>query len=105
MENPTYSFRETNLVLKLKNKSKTMMSLSSRKKKNRAFLYPLFFRRNFFQHLRFISMYSVLNTLSECTYFYISKNINLYTFCFLLILLKAFRLSLSRITSFYHGGT
>ena len=30
--------------------------------------------------MRFISMYGVLNTLSEYTYFYISKNITWYTF-------------------------
>ena len=34
--------------------------------------------------LCFISMYSVLNTLSEYTYFYISKNITSYTFLLVL---------------------
>ena len=32
------------------------------------------------KHMCFISMYSVLNTLSEYTYFYISKNITSYTY-------------------------
>ena len=42
-------------------------------------------RREFFKDLCFISMYSVLNTFSGYTYFYISKNIASYTFvlCFL----------------------
>ena len=46
MENPTHSFRETNLVLQLilelQIKSKTVMSCSSRKKKEDGFLYCLF---------------------------------------------------------------
>ena len=44
MENPTYSFRKTNLVLQLiqesQIKSKTVMSWSARKKKKRAFFSP-----------------------------------------------------------------
>ena len=35
--------------------------------------------KSVFYHLCFISMYSVLNTLSEYTYFYISKAITSYT--------------------------
>ena len=54
IENTTHSFRETNLVLQL--------------------IFKLF------QHLCFVTMYTVLNTLSEHTYFYISKNIFSYTF-------------------------
>ena len=43
--------------------------------------YSVYFvRRNIFQHLRFISMYSALNKLPEYTYFYILKNLALYTF-------------------------
>ena len=84
MENPTRSFRETNLVLQLiyesQIKSKTAMNWSSRNKKQGLFCTFYFARRKFFSHLRFISMHRVLNTLSECTYFYISKNINSYTF-------------------------
>ena len=41
-------------------------------------------------------MYSICNTFSECTYFYISKKINSYTFLLVLKLLKAFSVSLIR---------
>ena len=60
------------------------MSWSSRKKKKGIFCTVNFVRKEFFQDLCFISMYSVLNTLSEYTYFYISENITSYTFvnCF-----------------------
>ena len=44
------------------------------------FLYRLFCPKEFFQQLCFISMYSVLNTLSEYKCFYISKNTISYTF-------------------------
>ena len=39
--------------------------------------------------LCFISMYSVLNTLSEYTYFYISKNITSYTFLLVLKIVES----------------
>ena len=60
------------------------MSLSSRKKKEGGFFTVYFVRREFFFDLCFISMYNVLNTLSQYTYFYISNNITSYTFvaCF-----------------------
>ena len=84
MENPTHGFKKTNLVLQLiqkwQIKSTTVMSWSLPKKKEGIFCTVFFFRRKFFQQLCFISMYSVLNTLSEYTYFYISKNITSYTF-------------------------
>ena len=67
IENPTHNFKEMNLVLQLINKKST-------------FLYRLFYPKEFFYHLRFISMYNVLNTLAEYTYFFISKNITSYTF-------------------------
>ena len=43
-----------------------------------------FVQRKFFEHLGLISMYSLLNILSEYIYFNISKNITSYTFvpCF-----------------------
>ena len=41
-----------------------------------------------------MSMYSVLNTLSEYTYFYLSKNITSYIFCLFLKSPKAFSVSL-----------
>ena len=53
-------------------KSKTVMSSSLRKKKEGIFRTVYFAQMNFFKHLRFISMYSVLNTLSEYTSFYMS---------------------------------
>ena len=54
------------------------------KKKEGIFCTVYFVRKEFFQELCFISMYSVLNTFSEYTYFNISKNITSYTFaaCF-----------------------
>ena len=88
MEDSTYIFTETNLVLQLikewQIKSKTVMSWSSRKK-IRAVFVLFILRKGFFLKLCFIAMYSVLNTLSEYTYFYISKNI---TSCTLLLLFK-----------------
>ena len=39
-----------------------------------------FVRREFFEHVCFISMYSILNSLSKYIYFYISKNIASYIF-------------------------
>ena len=42
-----------------------------------------------------MSMYSVLNKLSEYIYIYISKNIISYTFLFVLKIVKAFSVSLS----------
>ena len=64
------SYRNCKLKVKL-------MSWSLQKKK-RAFLYRFFCPKNVFQHFCFIS--SVLNALSEYTYFYISKNITSFTF-------------------------
>ena len=54
------------------------MSWGSRKKKEGIFVPFILSKGNFFKikfFLSFISMYSVLNTLSEYKYFYISKNI------------------------------
>ena len=52
MENPTHSFRETNLVLQLIKESqikiKTVMSWSLRKKKEGIFCTVYFVRREFF---------------------------------------------------------
>ena len=41
-------------------------------------------------------MYSLLNTLSEYTYFYISKTITFYNFCLYLKSSKGFSVSLSK---------
>ena len=54
-------------------------------RKKMTFFVPFFFpKRNVFYHLCFISMYCMLNTLSEYIYRYISKNFTSYTFvaCF-----------------------
>ena len=66
------------------------MSWSSRKKKKGVFCTVYFARRKFFEIFNFsISMYSVLNTLSEYIYFYISKNITSYTFVFVFKIVKS----------------
>ena len=86
------SFRETNLVLQFiersQIRSRTVMSWSSRKKKKRAFFVPFIFPKEIF-NICFISMYSVLNTLSEYTYFYISKNMTSYTFLLVLKIVES----------------
>ena len=69
-----------------------MMSWSSR-----IFCTVYFTRRKFFERLCFISMYNVLNTLSEYTYLYTQKNITSYT-CLFLNLSKAFSVSISFIS-------
>ena len=56
----------------------TVTSWSWRKKGD--FLYRLFCPKKVFLAFAFISIHSLLNTLSEYTYFYISKNITSYTF-------------------------
>ena len=66
MENPTQNWE-------------TVMSWSSRKKKVGICTFILS-DEIFFQHICFISMYSVLNTLSDYTFFYILKNITSYNF-------------------------
>ena len=65
------------------------MGWSLRKKKEGTFCAVYFVRRKLFQNLCFISMYSVLNTLSEYTYFYISKNITSYTFLLVLKVIES----------------
>ena len=69
MENRKFNhiFKETNLVLQLiwesRIKSKTVMS--SWKKKDYIFVTFILSEGDFFKHLCFISMYSVLNKVSE----------------------------------------
>ena len=65
------------------------MSQSSRKEKEDNFCTVYFFRRKFFLHLCFISVYSVLNKISEYTYFHISKNITSYTFLLVIKLVES----------------
>ena len=74
MENSTYSFRETNMWLS---------SYKSRKLKAKLWWIGARERKQicvFFKDLCFFSMYRVLNTLSENTLFWITKNITSCTF-------------------------
>ena len=78
MENGTHSFRETNLVLQLIEESQIKKeNCDELEKKQGIFCTIYFVRRKFFGHLCFIC---ALDTLSEYTYFYISKNFTSYTF-------------------------
>ena len=76
------SFENRKLTVKL-------WRVGARERKTRAFFVPL--------HLCFISMHSVVNTLSEYTYSYIlkSKNINSYTCCLFLKSSNPFSVSLA----------
>ena len=75
-----HSFRETNLELQFRIKSKTLMSWSSRKKKESIFCTVYFVGRKFFQHFWFISIGSVFSKLSKYTHFFISKRFTWYSF-------------------------
>ena len=87
MESPTHSFSETNLVLQLiresQIKSKTWWVRACGRKRGH-FFYRLFCPKGRFWRFVFYLMYIVMNTLSEYTYFYVSKNITSYNFaaCF-----------------------
>ena len=103
MENPTHSFRETNLVLQfieeLQIKSKTVMSWSSRKKK-RVFFAPFILPKGMFFNICI---------LSQCIVYWIhSQNIHTFThqktllhtvFCLFLKSLKFFSVSLMLLWS------
>ena len=87
MENPKHSFSKTNCVLQLilesQIKSKTVMSWSLRKKRKKRDFFVLFILSE--GNICFISMYSVLNKLSEYIYFYIWRNITSFFFVACLI--------------------
>ena len=87
LERRTLSFSSyKNLKLKIK-----FWWLGARKRKKRAiFVLFILSKGNHFLTYFFISMYSVINTLSEYTYFYVSKNITSYIFCLFLKSPKAF---------------
>ena len=93
MENPTHSFRETNLVLRfyeLQIKSKTVISWSLQKKKEGIFCSNYFVKISFFLIFVFYQCISVLNTLLEYAYFYISKNITSYAFLLVFNIVESF---------------
>ena len=56
------------------------MSWSARKKKEGIFCTVYFVRRRFFKICALSQCIVYLNTISEYRYFYISKNMTLYTF-------------------------
>ena len=75
MENPAYSFRETNLVLQCIKESqikcKTVMSWSTQKKKRGHFLYRLFCLKDFLK----------IFVLSQCIMYWIHfQNIHTFTY-------------------------
>ena len=65
-------------------------------RKKRAFFVLFIFSEGNFFNICFISIHSVLNTLSEYTFFYISKNPTSYTLCLFLKWSKDFSISLSK---------
>ena len=82
MENPTQFWRDEPCASKLKVK---FWWVVARERKKRAFFVTFILSEgNFFKHLCFMLMYSVLNKLSEYIYSYILKNYTSYTFvaCF-----------------------
>ena len=54
--------------------------VGTQESKKRAFFVQFILSKGIFFNICFISMYSVLNTISQYTYFYISKNKTSYTF-------------------------
>ena len=69
--------------------------VGARDRNNSTFFVPFILSEwNFFSHLCLISMYSLLNTLSEHTYFQISKTLLHTLFCLLVKFQKAFSVSL-----------
>ena len=74
-----------------------MISWSSRKKKEGIFCNVYFGQRNFFYC--FISIYSILNILSEYKWFYLSKNITSYTFLLVLKIVERLQCILKLVRS------
>ena len=84
------SFKNHKLKLKL-------WWVGARERKKRALFVPFILcRRNFFKNLFFISMYSVLNMLSEYSYFYISENITSYKFLLVFKIVESFQCIVNR---------
>ena len=99
MENPTHSSRVMHHVLQLveelRIKSKTVMSLSSWKKKEWISCNVYFVQRKLFEHLRFISMYSIEWTFEIYILLLIKKNYFIYFCSLFLKSSKAFSVSLN----------
>ena len=79
MEYPTHSFRETLCFSSYKNRKLkvNLWWVGARQRKKRTCLFCP--KEIFLTFVFYLNLYSVLNTLSEYTYFYISKNITSYT--------------------------
>ena len=93
IEHPTHSFRETNLVLQsIKIKNKTVMSWSSRNK-TRAFFLPFILFKGHFFNTWFLSHWKHFQNIHTFAY----QKALLHTL-FALLLAKAFRLSLSKLS-------
>ena len=71
------------------------MSWSSRKEKEGIFCTAYFVAGKIFEHLCLITMYSVLNTISEYTRLYLSENITSYTFLFVFKIVESLLCSYS----------
>ena len=99
MENPTHSFRNTNLVLQLieesQFKSKTVMSWSSRKKKEGIFCTVYFVRRDFFSRIVFyLSVQCIEYTFRIYILLHIKERYFIHFCCLFLKSSKAFSVSL-----------
>ena len=87
MKNPTHSFRETNLLRKLKVK---LRWIGARESKKRTFLYCLFYpNANFSRFVFYLNVYCTEYTFRICNHYFI------HFCCLFLKSLKAFSVSLS----------
>ena len=86
MKNSPHTIKQMNSVFSSYKNCDLKVNLGGggARKKRVHFLQHLFCAKEFLFNIRFISMYKVLNKLSEYIYFYISKNITSYAFvaCF-----------------------
>ena len=77
------------------------MIWSSWKKKQSSFCIVYFVRIIFFSHSSFVSMYSLLNALSEHTYLYITKGIISCTFLLVFEIVERFEVILNYLMDQY----
>ena len=79
MENPSHILCFSSC--RSRESKEKLWCVAARKRKKSVYSVTFIFSQGiFFQHFCFISMYSVLNELSEHVYFYISKIITSFTF-------------------------